>query len=93
MLYIAADTVRERTVFEFLEFHATWIGCAVVIDFLVPNFVNPKGCVRSELTVRKRQKQCHDNPCHPSIDGININRIQVYDKRQSPDLRKHGGQG
>lgn len=42
MLYMAADTVRERTVFEFLEFQATWIGCAVAI-ILVPNFVNPEG--------------------------------------------------
>lgn len=42
MLYMAADTVRERTVFEFLEFQATWIGCAVATSFLVPNFVNPK---------------------------------------------------
>lgn len=33
ILYMAADTVRERTVFEFLEFHATWIGCAVAINF------------------------------------------------------------
>lgn len=28
MLYTAAETVRERTVFELREFQPTWIGCA-----------------------------------------------------------------
>lgn len=29
MLYMAAETVRDRTVLEFREFQPTWIACAL----------------------------------------------------------------
>lgn len=39
---MAADTVRERTVLEFLEFHATWIGCAVTINLFSSQYRQSK---------------------------------------------------
>lgn len=42
MLYIAADTVRERTVLEMREFQATWIGWAegTLVGLLGPSGLN-----------------------------------------------------
>lgn len=42
MLYIAADTVRDRTVLEMREFQATWIGWAekMSVRLLSPSGLN-----------------------------------------------------
>jgi hypothetical protein len=69
MLYMAAETVRDRTAFEFREFQFTWMACAAIL--LVMGYLMGM----DGITIRICQQQCHHHPHGPLICRADVDHI------------------